>query len=378
MGRIPDHPHSLPRSAWAASRERGSANFDGGIDPRAVAQAAGARVYRVRKLCTDGEFPTITQALAQWSADKQGAAAPLSAIIFIADSGTYHEAPHIRLAPGEHLRVRAAKLARPVLRMFDYHNGVQEQIRISGAPGSRLVLEGLLVAGGGLEVHDGVCAASPAAPHEGFVVALRHCTLVPGWDVDTACMAPWRGKASVRLRAAGVAFRVEHSIVGPIQVARPGSLLALQIADSIVDAGHPAGLAITDAAYGAAPVKASFLRSTVIGLAQVQEVALAENSVFLGPLLAVRRNAGSVRFCYLEHGSRTPQRVDCQPGAAHDEARVRPRYRSLRYGTPGYGQLAQECAVEISCGANDDAGMGAFHELAHSAHENAALRLAML
>ena len=378
MGRIPDHPHSLPRTAWSACRERISADIGGGAYLRDLPLPAGARVYRVRKLCTDGEFPTITQALAQWGADKQGAGTPLAAVIDIVDSGTYHEAPHIHLAQGEHLQLRAANQARPVLRMFDYHNGVQEQIRISGAPGSRLVLEGLLVAGGGIEVDDGVDAALPGQPHEGFLVALRHCTLVPGWDVDTACMAPWRGKASVLLRAAGVMFRVEHSIVGPIKVARLGSVLALQVADSIVDAGHPAGLAITDAGYGAAPARASFVRSTVIGLAQVQEIALAENSVFLGPLLAMRRDAGSVRFCYLAQGSRTPQREDCQPKAAHEEERVRPRYRSLRYGTPGYGQLAQECAVEISCGADDDAGMGAFHELAHSAVENAALRYAML
>lgn len=374
MGRIPDHPHSLPRSAWAGCRGRSSANIGGGIYPRDVAPPAGVRIYRVRKLCTDGEFPTITQALAQWSADKQGAAAPLAAVIEIADSGTYHEAPHLHLAQGEQLQVRAANMARPVLRMFDYQNGVREQLHISGAPGSCLVLDGMLVAGGGIEVDDDVAAASQAA----FQVTLRHCTLVPGWDVDSACMSPWRGKASVLLRAAGVAFRVDHSIVGPILVAHVGSMLALQVVDSIVDAGHPAGLAITDAGYGSAPAKASFVRSTVIGLVQVQEIALAENSVFLGPLLAVRRNVGSVRFCYLAQGSRTPRREDCQPGAAHEEERVRPRYRSLRYGTPGYGQLAQECAVEISCGADDDAGMGAFHELAHGAVESAALRFAML
>lgn len=378
MGRIPDHPHPLPRSAWAVCRERVSANIGGGVYPRDAALPAGTRLYRVRKLCTNGEFPTITQALAQWSADKQGAAAPLAAVIDIADSGTYHEAPHIHLAQGEQLQVRAANTARPVLRMFDYHNGVQEHIRVSGAAGSRLVLDGLLVAGGGIEVDDGVCAASPAQAREGFLVTLRHCTLVPGWDVETACMSPWRGKPSVLLRTAGVVFRVDHSIVGPIQVAHTGRLPALQVADSIVDAGHCAGLAITNAAYGPAPARASFVRSTVIGLAQVQQIALAENSVFLGPLLAVQRSEGSVRFCYLARGSRTPQRDDCQPKAVHEEERVRPRYRSLRYGTPGYGLLAQECAVEISCGADDEAGMGAFHALAHSALENAALRFAML
>jgi hypothetical protein len=324
---------------------------------------ANACVYRVRKRCAEGEFTTIAAALAQWGLDKQGATEPLSAVIDIADSATYHEAPQISLEEGEYLQLRAANQARPVLYMVDERTGEPTQIRISGAPGSRLVIDGLLVSGGGIAVTDGVAAHTLASKaQERFLVTLRRCTLVPGGDADGAARAPWRGKASVHLHAAGVVFRVVHSVVGPIRVANAGGMLGLHIGDSIVDAGHAAGLAITDAAYGPAPARASFVRSTVIGLAQVEEIALAENSIFLGPLLAARRSAGSVRNCYLAQGSRTPRREQCQPEEARCDERVRPRFLSLRYGAPGYGQLAPECAGEIRRGADDHAAMGACHD----------------
>ena len=357
-------PAYLSPAGWANYHDRFCANVGGGAYPRVLALPADARLYRVRKVCAEGEFATITQALAQWQADKQAGAAPRCAVIDIADSATYHEAPQFRLEAGEHLQLRAASTAHPVLRMFDY-GGVPEQIRIAGAPGSHLTLDGLLVAGGAIEVDQG------GSSQECFHVTLRHCTLVPNWDPESTSAAPWRIKPSVMLRAAGVALRVDHSIVGPIRVAR-GVRLALHVGDSIVDAGHASGLAVADANYGTAPATASFVRATVIGLAQVEEIALAENSIFLGPLLAARRSAGNVRFCYVAQGSRTPRREYCQPDLAlqapgtrawREGERVRPRYEALRYGAPGYCRLAPDCAIEISCGADDDAAMGAFHDL---------------
>ena len=43
--------------------------------------------------------------------------------------------------------------------------------------------------------------------------------------------------------------------------------------------------------------------------------------------------------------------------------RVRPQFTSRRYGDAGYGQLALRTATEIREGADDEAEMGAFHEL---------------
>ena len=99
-----------------------------------------------------------------------------------------------------------------------------------------------------------------------------------------------------------------------------------------------------------------------------------------------------MRFCWVEPGSRTPARYECQPDLVrqtiHDEVeqgskvelgkvprsdeaadqaqeteRVRPRFGSLRYGTPTYCQLAQTCAPEITSGADDGSELGAFHDL---------------
>ena len=80
--------------------------------------------------------------------------------------------------------------------------------------------------------------------------------------------------------------------------------------------------------------------------------------------------------------SRTPRRFDCQPdlveaaaiegltdpadreaAKAQARKRVRPQFRSVRYGTPVYAQLAGGCAEEIRRGADDESEMGVFHDL---------------
>jgi hypothetical protein len=70
-----------------------------------------------------------------------------------------------------------------------------------------------------------------------------------------------------------------------------------------------------------------------------------------------------VRFSYVPPGSQTPRRYKCQPACKADALRVRPQFNSLRYGDPDYGQLSLRCAVEIRRGADDEAEMGAFHDL---------------
>jgi hypothetical protein len=46
-----------------------------------------------------------------------------------------------------------------------------------------------------------------------------------------------------------------------------------------------------------------------------------------------------------------------------ERERVEPEFTSLRYGRPGYAQLAQSCAREIARGADDESELGAFHDL---------------
>jgi uncharacterized repeat protein (TIGR01451 family) len=43
--------------------------------------------------------------------------------------------------------------------------------------------------------------------------------------------------------------------------------------------------------------------------------------------------------------------------------RVEPRFTSIRYGHPGYAQLARSGPEEIARGAHDESEMGAFHDL---------------
>jgi hypothetical protein len=114
----------------------------------------------------------------------------------------------------------------------------------------------------------------------------------------------------------------------------------------------------------------------------VHAVELAENSVFSACLNVARRQLGCMRFCYVQTGCRTPRRYRCQPDLvtqavkdrrlnpieeeaeiACERLRVRPQFTSHRYGKPAYAQLARTCAEEITRGADDEAEMGAFHDL---------------
>ena len=55
---------------------------------------------------------------------------------------------------------------------------------------------------------------------------------------------------------------------------------------------------------------------------------------------------------------------------------MRPVFTSLRYGDAGYCQLSPACAVEITQGADDQAEMGAFHNL-YQPRREANLRAAL-
>ena len=89
-----------------------------------------------------------------------------------------------------------------------------------------------------------------------------------------------------------------------------------------------------------------------------------------------------MRFCYVTlPGSRTPRRYNCQPDLVEqtvdedpnvtdidsakqsERDRVQPLFKSVRYGTPTYCQLADACADEIKGGADDESEMGVFHDL---------------
>ena len=380
MQRPAEFPRAMPtlppllrsRGRPGAVREAAPARcIGGGHYPRTLVDPAHAVIYRVHKVCGEGEFSTITQALAQWDADKRVGGAPRIGIIDIVDSSTYYESPVFRLDAGEQLFVRAASRERPVLRIFDYHTGESARACVVGAAGSHFRLDGLCVAGGGFDVSN----ATPLAGS--FEVTLRHCTLVPGWDADRRAPSPWRLAPSLTLRSGSLGLHIDHSVLGPLQVCADGaagSQATIGILRSILDGGHTAGMLIDDGHCGAARAKVSVSRSTIIGVVQVRELGLVANSMFLGALTVSQRSTGSARYCYLAPGSRTPSRMMCQPDLAQhapgaygmiDAQRVRPRFVSLRFGAPGYGQLGPDCASEILHGADDDSALGPVHDSHH-------------
>jgi hypothetical protein len=182
---------------------------------------------------------------------------------------------------------------------------------------------------------------------------------------------------------------VEHSIIGAIQVNRDEVLkdpCRIYISDSIFDATS------TDAIALGAPEKLcafsilDIRRSTVFGQVQTHAIALAENCVFMGIIQDCRRQQGCMRFCYVTAGSHTPKRFECQPDLVEravlalaqkdnltsaqqsallleERARVVPEFNNTRYGSPTHCQLSDQCAPEITRGADDESEMGAFHDL---------------
>lgn len=365
-GRMVFPTGQMPKRVFVSYHYGFSADMGGGEYRRTLSQPLDARLYRVRKRAAEGEFDTVAKALAQWESERPDAKVK-AAVIEIADSCVYHEALAIRLEAGESLQLRAASMARPILRLLDYYSDKPDQIVISGGAASRFVLDGLLIAGCGIEIEGGRTAndmrCTPPQP-DLCDVAIRHCTLVPGWELDCECEPQWAAEPSITLRSTGALLRVEHSIIGPIRVLGDETRYdptTIRIADSIVDAAHDDALAFGDERRGPAFAVLQIARSTVFGHVHAHAVSLAENSIFMGRMLVARRQGGCVRFCYLTPGSRTPQRFHCQPEPAGGA--VLPRFTSTRYGAPGYCQLALDCPPQIVRGADDESEMGAFHDL---------------
>jgi hypothetical protein len=64
-----------------------------------------------------------------------------------------------------------------------------------------------------------------------------------------------------------------------------------------------------------------------------------------------------------------PRRYRCQPASDADALLAIPVFTSTRYGDPGYCQLSERSGPEITQGADDQAEMGAFHDLLQAQRE---------
>jgi hypothetical protein len=265
----------------------------------------------------------------------------------------------------------------------------------SAAPGSRLILDGLMIGGRGIRVRGHLAS-----------LTLRHCTLVPGWSTELGPDWSDRQRAEVFKRPGynppdrgpslilenlDAQVTIDHSILGWLVVNQSHAHqepVPITVQDSIIDATHQPDAAIA-ASHGVQQIAYAALtlrRCTVFGQLRVHALPLAENTIFTDPLLVARQQLGCVRFCYVPSTSRTPRCFHCQPDQAlqdlkaefrqkhgdlqHLQAeqdlalnRVQPRFTSTQYGTPGYAQLSPACPPEIQRGADDESEMGVFHSL---------------
>lgn len=376
----------LPKAVWVSCHYGFPAEFGGGEYRRNLDQGCHLPVYYVAKAAHSKEhyaYHSLSGALEQWRKDANAGLAPHAAIE-IADNGIYSEQPEIRIKPGEALEIRAAQGCRPLLRLLNENHSGPDVLRIFGAeedaagkPGC-VGLDGLLVTGRGLYVEGRIGC-----------VRLRHCTLVPGWDVDLHCEPAEGEEPSIELVDTTARLRIEHSIAGSILVRLDKvktDPIAIEIRDSVIDATDHEWEALSDADCGHAHAELTLLRSTVIGRVYAHAIALAENSLLWGEVSVARRQIGCMRFCYVPPGSRTPRRYGCQPDGVeaalraragqeippaqptpaaleNERLRMRPSFTSTRYGHPAYCQLGPNCAEEIRRGADDEAEMGVYHDL---------------
>jgi hypothetical protein len=409
LGRIAFSPRHEPRSGvWVNYHYGFSMDIGGGEYERTLRPVGKRRLYQVSQQHKDqARFERIGDAFRSW---KSESAEHPDALIEIMDSGAYIEPLEFKLDAGQKLEIRAAVGARPVIKMLDYYTNRPDAISVIGLTAEehaakkhhhkharhekhahhekreephdaasveehetekkspRLVLDGLLITGRSVQFTGKLSE-----------IVLRHCTLVPGWAIDTNCRPENETEPSLELNDTGARLSIERSILGTIIVSEnevTTDPLSVEISDSILDATRNNLEALAGPGLLIAHAVVRLRRTTVLGRVRVHAIELAENSILMGRVQVARSQTGCVRFCYVRPRSRTPRRYNCQPdgvvsalpasdveGKAREERRVRPEFNSTRYGTPEYGRLSENCAEEIRRGADDESEMGAFHDL---------------
>ncbi len=389
LGRIAFPGDHLPAGVWVSYYYAFSADIGSGEYNRPILQPVDHTTYLVGE---GEEHATIQAALDQWELDKnkeeeqeegkvqkdeKGSHAQLlNAVIEITDNRDYTELLDISLEEKESLQIRASNYTRPMLHLLDWRTNLPDPIRVTGETGSRFTLDGLLISGRGLVAQGNLAE-----------VCIRHCTLVPGWEIRGHCEPQGPEEASIELLDMSTLLTIEHSIVGSIAVTQEEARMdpvQIHISDSILDATSPTLYALAGLDNFIAPAVLAIKRSTVIGNIHVHAIELAENCIFNGQVRVAHRQQGCMRFCSITPDSRTPRRYNCLPDLVEqavdedksilgnaekdkikerERHRVQPLFNDVRYGKPTYCQLAEACAEEIKRGADDESEMGVFHDL---------------
>ncbi|MFG3719418.1 hypothetical protein ACGF8D_16610 [Streptomyces massasporeus] len=352
LGRIAFGSRSAPRQGvWVDYHYAFAADLGGGEYQRDREPRPDAQFYRVGP---GQPYRQIMDAYRAWQHDRRAGRSGPAGIIEITHSGAYQEQLDFDLDPGDRLEVRAAEGTRPVVRLLDWYSNRPDALNIRAvsddcAPHERprIVLDGLLVAGRGINVTGAMGA-----------VVVRHSTLVPGWSLEPECAPHSPEEPSIVLDRTTACLQVEHSILGTIEVIGDEvseDPLDIHLRDSVLDATADDREALSAPDCRHAHAVLHLHRTTVIGEIHTHAVRIAENSVLTGRLHVARRGIGCLRHSYVPTGSRTPRRHRCPD--------TKPLFTSQRYGTPWYGLLADRCPEEIRRGADDGAELGVFHDL---------------
>ncbi|MEU2509351.1 hypothetical protein ABZ621_32220 [Streptomyces sp. NPDC007863] len=360
LGRLMLPPGTAPAHGVRVTYHHAfSGDLGGGEYPRPEpVPADSVERYRVGP---DENHRSIADALDHWQAAKRGHPHKAEAIVEITSNDVWTEPDDIRLDPGDRLTLRAADGVRPVIRLRGRRGDDSPRaLTITGPENglpseatARIVLDGLLVAGGYVRVRGGVDR-----------LVVRHCTFVPGWEPDQGRpLAP--GAPSLHIAGSPVRTEIRHSVLGAVTVAgRDGrEPHRVDVCDSVLDATLREATAVGSPDGGTADVVLTARRTTVIGAVRARAVDVLENCLLDGEVRIDRRDQGSVRFCWLPPGSVTPPRFHCEPDHSGDPGRVVLRFADTRYGSPDYVRLADTCAQEIRRGGDNGSEPGALHHL---------------
>ena len=417
LGRLSFPPGHPPKGVWVSYAYGFSADMGGGEYGRAPAVPGPDAFYQ--PVAKSGQaVTTIEEALRRWEEVRHDH--PV-AVIELLDSEVYSEQLSITLHKGESLEIRAADRTRPVLYLTDRQRNRPDSLMVTSEPDGAYpdgddgddtddsddsddtddigtnpydtpdgTGSGTGSAGGCFRL-DGLLVTGRPVHVEGPLqrVEIRHCTLVPGWGLRPDCEPLRPAEPSLELYSTTAEVFVDRSILGAIVVYQDevaADPTRVHLTDSIIDATGSQREAIGAPNWPVAHASVTLRDCTVFGQVHTHAILLAENTMFSGQVRVARRQLGCVRYCYVPPGSRTPRRHRCQPDLveapfrdtagwkaltpeqqaamlAPGRLRVEPRFTSVRYGNPGYAQLADSCAAEIVRGADDESEMGAFHDL---------------
>ena len=344
-----DYSYGYPGDVGAGPHDR-RATLASALDLTAPAPPVdwSVQVARDGPLVPGRTVSTLGDALRLWNARTDVTPGQIG-VIAVTDSATYTEDLQVVIPAGDQLLLVAADWpaagpdsSAPGLDVLPQsarglrpHLAGGIQVTGAGGAGCEFLLDGISVEGD-LSVQPGDLGS----------LVLSDSTLTAG-----------------RVTVSGnqhLAVQVLRSVLAGLTL--PG-VPSLSLADSL--------LYDPVQAADAADARVDVQGCTLLGSA-LARILTAGNSLFCGAADVRQVQDGCVRFSYLAPGSRTPRRYHCQPMDLAAADTVAPRFTSDQPASPGFGQLAPSCPVEITTGADDEGEMGAYHFLQQS------LRLANL